>query len=74
MFLRILEFASVFLTVYLMVTQVTIPLFTGRIIFPVFRPARRKLEKDLANHLEAQDLESLKNIMKGPVDDSRPKV
>lgn len=61
LFLRIVEMLTGILVLFFLVTQVTIPLFMGRILFPAFRAERRKLESQLAEQREQEELEALKS-------------
>jgi hypothetical protein len=61
LFLRIVEALTGALVLFCLVTQVTIPLFTGRILFPAFRRSRRTLESQLAEQREQEELEALKS-------------
>jgi len=58
MFLRILEFLSMFLISTFVWTQIFWPLWTGQSLFPLFG-RRHKVEERLAKAKEREELEAL---------------
>lgn len=52
MFLRLLEFVVVFFLTLTVLTQIIVPIFRGRVMFPMFRK-QKKLEDKIAKNMQA---------------------
>jgi hypothetical protein len=55
----VLELCVTFIVWVVMITQVFVPLFNGKIIFPLFRKERKRLEDELQKAKEETDLADL---------------
>lgn len=59
--LKIIELLIFLSFLFLLVTQITIPVIKGRAIFPLFR--RAKIESEIADELSKHDEQELRRIL-----------
>ena len=64
MFLYLIEFLVTTLLIVFVLTQITLPAFFDRPLFPLFRRERVKLERELAEAHEEQDLAEMEAEVK----------
>lgn len=59
MFVRVIEISTIVLFIIMMITQVIVPLWKNRPIFPIFNRSRRDLESSLTALQELEDQQKL---------------